>query len=186
MILYVNCCIRPESRTDRLARALLRRLEGPVTERKVHGLGLSPLSPETLNRRTALIEAGDYSDPMFDLAKEFAAAEQIVISAPYWDLSFPAELKVYLENIYVTGIVSEYDETGRPRGLCRGKKLWYVTTAGGPYEPAYSYGFLRDLARNYLGIPETALVKAEFLDIVGSDPEAILESAITALPEMAP
>ena len=186
MILYVNCCIRPDSRTDRLARALLRRLDGPVKERKVRQLGLKPLSLETLDRRTALIEAGDYADPMFDLAREFAAADQIVIAAPYWDLSFPAELKVYLENIYVTGIVSEYDETGRPRGLCRGEKLWYVTTAGGPYEPAYSYGFLRDLARNYLGIPKTELVKAEFLDIVGNDPEAILASAIAALPDVAP
>ena len=181
MILYINCCIRPNSRTDQLARALLRRLGGSVKERKVHELGLSPLSPETLDRRTALIEAGDYSDPMFDLAKEFAAADQIVVSAPYWDLSFPAELKVYLENIYVTGIVSAYDETGRPRGLCRGKKLWYVTTAGGPYEPGYSYGFLRDMAQNFLGIPETELVKAEFLDIAGNDPEAILQAAMEAL-----
>lgn len=50
------------------------------------------------------------------------------------DLSFPARLKIYLENIYVTGIVSKYDENGRPRGLCRAERLYYVTTAGGPFD----------------------------------------------------
>ena len=41
---------------------------------------------------------------MFDLASQFQQADEIVIAAPYWDLSFPAILKLYLENIYVTGV----------------------------------------------------------------------------------
>ena len=57
-------------------------------------------SYETLKKRTALIESGDYSDRMFDYAKQFASADTIVIAAPYWDLSFPALLKTYFENIY--------------------------------------------------------------------------------------
>ena len=49
---------------------------------------------------------------MFRYARQFAAADKIVIAAPLWDLSFPAQLKVYLENIYVTGIVTKYSDAG--------------------------------------------------------------------------
>lgn len=79
------------------------------------------------------------------------------------------------------GIASVYEEDGTPRGLCRAKKLWYVTTAGGKYIPDYSYGQIKALANGYFGIPETELVYAEYLDIVGCDPEQIMNDAIVAL-----
>ena len=139
------------------------------------------LDRETLNKRTSLIEQGDYSDPMFDYAKQFASADTIVIAAPYWDLSFPAMLKTYIENIYVTGIVSAYDESGMPVGLCKAKELYYVTTAGGPYDPTYSYGYIESLAKNYFGIPKTHLVKAEMLDIIGNDAEEILNQEVSRI-----
>ena len=115
---------------------------------------------------------------MFDYAKQFAGADTIIIAAPYWDLSFPATLKTYIENIYVTGIVSAYDESGMPVGLCKAKELYYVTTAGGPYDPTYSYGYIESLAKNFFGIPETHLVKVEMLDIEGYDAEEILKREI--------
>ena len=178
MTLYINCCVREESRTDRLARAVLQKLGGNFTERKLYKETLRPLDKETLKKRTALIESGDYSDRMFDCAKQFASADTIVIAAPYWDLSFPALLKTYFENIYITGIVSEYDENGLPHGLCKANDLYYVTTAGGPYDPTYSYGYVESLAKNFFGIPTTHLVKAEMLDIVGNDAEEILDREI--------
>ena len=46
-----------------------------------------------LATRDALREKEAYDSPMFALAREFAAAEKIVVAAPYWDLSFPAVLK---------------------------------------------------------------------------------------------
>lgn len=178
MTLYINCCIRESSRTDRLARAVLQKLGGSFTELKLYEENPKPLDSKTLAKRTALIEQGDYSESLFDYAKQFAAADIIVIAAPYWDLSFPAVLKIYLENIYVTGIVSEYGENGLPRGLCKAKELYYVTTAGGPYDPTYSYGYIESLAKNFFGIPTTHLVKAEMLDIIGNDAEKILNREI--------
>ena len=178
MTLYINCCVREESRTDRLARAVLQKLGGDFTELNLYEVNLKPLDKKTLNKRTALIEQGDYSDPIFDYAKQFASADSIVIAAPYWDLSFPATLKTYIENIYVTGIVSEYGENGMPRDLCKAQELYYVTTAGGPYDPTYSYGYIESLAKNFFGIPTTRLVKAEMLDIVGNDAEEILRRKI--------
>ena len=178
MTLYINCCVREKSRTDRLARAVLQKLGGDFTELKLYEESLKPLDRNMLNKRTALIELGNYSDPIFDYAKQFASEDTIIISAPYWDLSFPATLKTYIENIYVTGIVSAYDESGMPVGLCNAKELHYVTTAGGPYDPTYSYGYIESLAKNFFGIPETHLVKAEMLDIIGNNAEEILKQEI--------
>ena len=185
MTLYINCCVREESRTDRLARAVLQKLGGNFTELSLYEENLKPLDRETLNKRTALIELGDYSDPMFDYAKQFASADTIVIAAPYWDLSFPATLKNYIENIYVTGIVSAYNESGMPIGLCNAKDLYYVTTAGGPYDPTYSYGYIESLAKNFFGIPATHLVKAEMLDIIGNNADQILNREINSIAALA-
>ena len=181
MTLYINCCVREESRTERLAQAVLQKLGGDFTELNLYNENLKPLDGEMLNKRTALIEQGDYSDPMFDYAKQFASADTIVIAAPYWDLSFPASLKTNIENIYVTGIVSAYNESGLPVGLCKATELYYVTTAGGPYDPTYSYGYIESLAKNFFGIPETHLVKAEMLDIIGNNAEEILNQEVSRI-----
>ena len=178
MVLFVNACVRSDSRTEQLARALLERLDGEQEEVKLSEADLQPLSEERLLRRTELIGKGQFSDPMFRLARQFRRADLIVVAAPYWDLSFPAILKLYLENIYVTGLVSEYTETGEPRGLCRARKLWYVTTAGGPYVPDFSYDYIRALATGCFGIPETELVMAELLDVQGYDAEVIVAERI--------
>lgn len=181
MTLYINCCVRKESRTDRIARALLEKMGGEYTEIFLPDLDLKPLSAEASDKRDRLCAAGDYSDPMFDLARQFAAAERIVIAAPYWDSSFPSLLKIYLENIYVTGIVTKYLSDGSVAGLCRADELIYVTTAGGSYVPDFSYGYLETIAKDYFGIKTTRLIKAEMLDIVGADVEGILDEVIRAL-----
>ena len=181
MILYINACVRGESRTARIAETLLHKLGGEYEEVRLSEQVPEPLSEARLQRRTALIQRGDYSDPMFDLARQFQRAEIVVVAAPYWDLSFPAVLKLYFENIYVTGLVSEYGPDGMPRGLCRGRKLYYVTTAGGPYVPDFSYNYVRTLAVTCFGIPETELIAAEMLDVDGMDAEKLVEKAIEDL-----
>lgn len=177
MILYINSCVRSESRTNELAQELLSLYDEDYKEIYLPDMNLMPLTEETLNIRTKLIENGDYSDPMFDLAKEFASADLIVIAAPYWDLSFPSYLKLYIENIYINGIVTKYDETGIPVGLCKAERLYYVTTAGGPYEGDYSYGYIRSLATKYFGISETELIYAQNLDIEGTDAKELMDYA---------
>ncbi len=183
MVLYINSCVREDSRTDKIARAVLGKIGNDYKELYLPEENLQPLSRERLERRTMLIESGDYSDEIFSYAKQFASADKIVISAPFWDLSFPSLLKLYIENIYVTGIVSEYTADGRPRGLCKAKELIYVTTAGGPYVPDYSYGYIKDLCENYLGISEVNLIYAEMLDVDGFDEERIVSKVIDDINE---
>jgi len=183
MILYINSCVRNDSRTHKIAKAVLRKLGGEYTEIYLPDKNLQPLSSEMLEKRMKLTEQGDYSDAMFNYAKQFAAADTIVISAPFWDLSFPAILKIYIENIYVTGIVSEYAPDGSPHGLCKAKELIYITTAGGPYVSDYSFGYIKELAEKYMGIPKTKLIKAEMLDVEGFDAEKIVQDAIKSINE---
>lgn len=185
MVLYINCCPREESRTDRLARALLGKL-GEYEELPLYETDIGPLGPESLAYRTALVAKRDFRDPIFDYAKQFASADTVVIAAPFWDLSFPAKLKAYLENIYVIGLVSAYDDSGMPAGLCRAGKMYYVTTAGGPFDGRFGYEYLRALTHDCFGIRESELIMAEMLDVVGNDPEQILRDAYAAyglLPE---
>lgn len=177
MILYVNCCVREGSRTAALAENLISKLGGQCTEINIGKENIQPLSRERLEKRTELIAKGDYSSEIFDYAKQFAAADKIVIAAPYWDLSFPSILKIYIENIFVTGITFRYSEEGIPVGLCKAEKLYYVTTAGGPYVPDFSYGYVRSAA-DMLGIKNTELIKADMLDIIGNDPDKILKEAM--------
>ncbi len=179
MILYLDCCVRETSRTRRLAAALLEKLgEDERRTRYLYKEKLSALDEERLLERERLLAAGEYDAPAFRYAREWAEADTIVIAAPFWDLSFPSVLKTYLENIYVTGIVSRYGKDGRPEGLCRAVRLYYVTTSGGPLDERYGYGYIKTLAEDYFGIPEVRLIKAEMLDVDGFDAETIMKEAI--------
>ncbi len=178
MILYVNACVRDGSRTRRLAEYLLNKLDGPVTEVKLEELSFPKVDQAFLDLRDGLIQRGEFGHPLFDQARQFAAADTVVTAAPYWDLSFPALLKQYFEQITVCGVTFSYSPEGIPQGLCRARELYYVTTAGGPL-PAqdHGYGYVKALAEGFYQIPKTKLIKAEGLDIVGADVEAILRQA---------
>ncbi len=185
MILFINSCVRSESRTLRLAQALLDRLDGPVAEVRTAQMQLPTADEDFLRRRDSLIAEGRLDDHMFDAARQFAAADVIVIAAPYWDLSFPASLKQYLEQVNVVGITFHYTPEGVPEGLCRAKKLYYVTTAGGYYVPEeYGYGYVSALAHGYYGIGDTCQIQAVGLDIVGADVEAIIQEAEDRIGQM--
>ena len=122
---------------------------------------------------------------MFSLARQFADAETIVIAAPYWDLSFPASLKQYFEQINVTGITFRYTEEGFPQGLCRADRLFYVTTAGGCYVPEeFGFGYIKALAQNFYDIQDIRLIKASGLDIDGADVNDIMAAAEETLENM--
>ena len=177
MTLYINACVRKKSRTDELARELLNVLGVSYTERRLTDEPLLALSEERLAYRTEQLAKKNFCDPIFSYAREFANADIIVISAPFWDLSFPTLLKLYIENIYAIGIVSQYNEDGTPQGLCRAHQLYYVTTAGGLYDPRYSYDYIKELCTKYCGIKDVRLIKAETLDIVGCDVSQILQDA---------
>jgi FMN-dependent NADH-azoreductase len=182
-LLYVDSCVnRATSRTERLAQELLGRLEAPDVHRETLVLEeehLTPLDGELASLRIACLAAGDFSHPVYDYAKQFAAADEVVIAAPYWDFSVPAMLKCYLERLCSQGITFLYSAEGVPTGLCRARRVWYMTTAGG-YIGEFDYGLdqVRAICQGYFGIPEVRGFRAEGLDIVTNDVEAIMAAAL--------
>lgn len=174
-ILFLNACIRPCSRTLELAEALLQRLQGDIREVRLQEASLSALDLDGMEKRHRAAQNQDFSDALFDAAKQFADADILVIAAPYWDLMFPAVLKTYLENVTVSGITFYYSEQGRPQSLCRAKQLYYVTTAGGFIgQNDFGFSYIKALAQNFFGITEIHRYAAEGLDVFGADVEEIL------------
>ena len=107
----------------------------------------------------------------------FARADTVLIGAPYWDLSFPAALKIWVENIYVRNLTFRYTPEGEPVGLAQGKQAVYITTAGSPVgENDWGAGYMRAVLTT-LGIPEFRSIRAEGIDIQGWDVQGILRRA---------
>lgn len=176
-ILFVNACARPESRTKLLANHVLSLLPGQVETVDLNTEHIPLLDGSELEKRNDLLARGELDAPMLRYARQFAQADTIVIAAPYWDLMFPALLKIYLEAITVSGITFKYNE-GRPYSLCRAKKLIYITTAGGPIgEYDFGFQYVSTMAQGFFGIHDVHCIRAENLDIIGADVEAILSQA---------
>lgn len=184
-ILFINACVRSNSRTLELANAVLEFLNGNVTEINLEQEAIRPLTGSSLADRDMLLRSGSLDDISLRHAHQFASADLIVLAAPYWDLSFPAAVKAYLEAVTVTGVTFHYTEEGFPEGLCKASKLIYITTAGGPimnYNLGYDY--VKALSQLYYGIPEVQCIKAENLDIIGADVSGILQAAKNSIPEI--
>lgn len=175
-ILFINACVRENSRTMVLAKSVMKDMCGDVVEINLNTEKIESLNRESLEKREVLVHAGDFNDPMFRFAKQFATADEIVVAAPFWDLGFPSILKTYLEQITVAGITFEY-RNGRPFGLCRANKLTYITTSGGPIFEDYGYTYVKALARNFYGIGETKAYRAMNLDVEMITAEELLEKA---------
>ena len=99
-------------------------------------------------------------------------ADAVLIAAPYWDLSFPSALKIWVEHMYVRNLTFRY-ENDRPVGLCSGRASCYITTSGSLIgENDWGAGYLRAVLQT-LGIPGFTSFRAEALDLDGSDEKEI-------------
>ena len=182
--LFVNACMRgEESRTLKLCREYLAG-KSDVEEVNLAVAGLTPFDAVRVAYRIEKQRAKAWDDPIFSLSRQFADADEIVIGAPYWDLSFPAALKIYIEHVSVCDIAFHYTKDARCEGLCKAKRLVYIAACGGFVEGAnYGYDYLCGIAKMF-GIPETRFVAAEGLDIVGIDVEAQMGKALAQIAEL--
>ena len=178
MILFINACVREKSRTKALADYYLSKQKDEVCEICLDKVAFHAVDEDFLNLRDSLLQKGDFEAPIFGLARQFAAADEILIAAPFWDLSFPATLKQYFEQINVIGVTFKYSENGVPQGLCKAKRLNFITTSGGDYFPEeFGFGYIKALANNFYGIKDVRMIKATGLDIYGADVNEIIASA---------
>ena len=180
-VLFVNSCISQRgesSRTLLLAKAFLEAVPAAEVEEVTpeQMLALKPFDVEMLNQRDELHRAGKFDDPMYDLARQFCAADLIVVAAPYWDMSYPAALRTYIEHISANGVAYHYDQFG-PHGDAKASRLVYLTS-GGDFEREDSVGVVhwRQLCVQF-GIPQFDYVFAGGLDIDPAKTEDLLEGA---------
>lgn len=181
-ILFINACVRKDSRTLVLAKNVMKDMSGEIVELNLNSENIEPLNTELLEKRDSLLRDGSLEDDMFRYARQFAEADEIIIAAPFWDLAFPAKLKIYLEQITVSGITFRYIE-GRPSGLCKAKRLTYITTSGGPIFADFGYSYVKTLAQNFYGIEQTQAVRAMNLDVDMISAEELLEKATISVIE---
>ena len=172
-LLFVNACISMKgeagSRTYKMCREYLDKHLTAHPNTKVEEVKLEVIRPQPFDRETILhrenrVDKGLFDDPIFDLSRQFIAADFILVGAPYWDLSFPAVLKAYIEHVTVRDLAFRF--TGEKIvGQARAKKLVYITTAGG-YVGDYDFGadYFRGLCGFY-GIGEFESLSQEGLDI---------------------
>ncbi len=92
--LFIDACVREDSRTRTLCRAYMDGYwagkETEIRKRELNQEPLVPLNRERLRQRDRDIAAGSFAPEKYRYAIEFAEAEEILVGAPYWDCSFPA------------------------------------------------------------------------------------------------
>jgi FMN-dependent NADH-azoreductase len=127
-LVVIDACIRgEESRTRRMAEpivgALAKRYE--ITRFDLTEMDIKPLTPATYAERAA----GMVPQWALEAARTVAEADRIVVVAPFWDMSFPAVVKVFFEHISLFDIT--FTDNGRSCvGLCKCEKVMYITTRG--------------------------------------------------------
>lgn len=128
-LIIIDACVREdESRTRRIAEPVISALSKrygitrynlPEMER------LTPLDPVLFKERGQ----GDIPAWAVRAAKDIADADRILIAAPFWDMSFPAVLKCFFEQISLFDIT--FTDDGKTCvGLCKEPKVLYITTRG--------------------------------------------------------
>lgn len=188
-VLVIDGCIRKEtSRTWKLADAFLssfqqRYLESgeeiAIERLFLPEMELQCLKGEFFDERERLLASGNIHHPRFQYAHQFAQADKIVVAAPFWDLSIPAILKVYIENISVEGITFTCNKNGIT-GMCKASKLLFFTTRGGIYgdgELEHGARYLKALCKMF-GITWFGCICAEGIDELVKDSDKIMDQAL--------
>ena len=177
-VLFINGCVREKSRTKALADYLISKLDGEVIRVDLQNENIAPLDAQRLSERDSALLNKDTQHKILKYAVQFSNADIIVVASPFWDLSFSSLIKVYFENVTAVGVTFDYDKNGIPFGMCKAKKLYYVTTAGGQiFNKDFGYGYIRELCRSFYGIPQVEFISAQGLDIIGADVESIMDDA---------
>ncbi|MCM2461685.1 FMN-dependent NADH-azoreductase [Pseudomonas sp. LARHCG127] len=141
-----------------------------VTYRDLAADAISHFSAQTLVAAGTSAELRDAAlkheaDLSASAMAEFLAADAVVIAAPMYNFSIPTQLKAWIDRIAVAGQTFRYTEAG-PEGLCGGKKLVIVSTAGGLHAGQPSGVGHEDylkLVFGFLGITDIEFVRAEGL-----------------------
>lgn len=180
-LIYINACMRAGSRTQRIATPIIQEL---CKRYNVETVDLTKnMYPVADNNTLEDRNQGIVPQEHVAIAKKIAAADRIVIAAPFWDMSFPSALKVFFENMSLFGVT--FDSNAKEcYGLCKAEKVMYITTrgmninTGDPLEQATPY--IKALSHLW-GWGGLTVISAQNMDY--STPEEIEERVSKAIEE---
>jgi FMN-dependent NADH-azoreductase len=153
-----------------------------VTEAWVEGAFTPPEG-----HSAAASEAIRVSDGLVD---ELLSADELVIATPIYNLSVPASLKAWIDQIVRYGRTFTIGAEGY-KGLVEGKRVTVLVTSGGDFRPggaAGGYNFLEPYLRailGFIGIAEVRFVYAHSLNQADEAREQSLAEAQTTVRELA-
>ncbi|MBE6336045.1 MAG: hypothetical protein E7066_05155 [Lentimicrobiaceae bacterium] len=126
-LFYVDACLREGSNTKKIADAIFDELSNKYEMETVRlsDCSFPIVNNDILNDRANGIVPEEY----VEMAKKLAAADRLVIAAPFWDMSFPSALKVFFENMSLFNVTFASNEK-ECFGLCKAEKVLYITTRG--------------------------------------------------------
>lgn len=185
-LLYIDCCIRGDySRTKIIADAFLQELRKKnifsLETVVLNDIDINSLDRSHYELREQLLAEGKTDDSLFNLAKQFAEADEIVVSAPFWDMGIPAKLKIYFENVSVSGFTFAYDGV-EFSGLCRARRMTYITTRGMDIEDSsvmeQASPYLYALTK-FFGIDSFEMISAYGLDVRPDEADHMVANAVS-------
>ena len=127
-LVYIDACIRDEdSRTKKIATPLIEKLNNKydITTFVINDLKLDIVQKELIKKRLK----GDIPDYIIKWAETIRDADRVVISAPFWDMSIPSSLKVFIELCSILNVTFKSNNK-TCYGNCKSKKVLYITTRG--------------------------------------------------------
>ena len=126
-LFYIDACLRDGSNTKKIAEAVISELSKryDIKTIRLSDHNFPVVNNDILNDRNNGYVPEDY----VEIARKIAAAERLVIAAPFWDMSFPSALKVFFENMSLFNVTFGSNEK-ECYGLCKAEKVLYITTRG--------------------------------------------------------
>jgi FMN-dependent NADH-azoreductase len=178
-LFYIDSCLRSGSNTKVIADALIERLSEryEVETIKLSDYDFPVVKDDILNERSS----GYVPEEYVQIARKIADADRLVIAAPFWDMSFPSALKVFLENMSLFNVTFASNEK-ECYGLCKAEKVLYITTrgmnikTGDEMEQATPY--IKAISKLW-GLGELHVIAAENMDYSSEEQKAEkIQSAI--------
>lgn len=195
-VLYIKANVKPSggSRSFNVSDEFIEAYKknnphDEITTLDLYEEDIKFLSPQDVQTAFGPKTEQSKSHPILKYAYQFLEADKYVISAPFWNLAFPAIVKAYADYICITGITFQYTENG-PVGLCQGKKAVHVVSRGGHYLEGPTTDFemgdrYLKVLFGFLGIHEFSTIAIEGVDVMGADVEGIVGKAVAQAQQLA-
>lgn len=181
IILHIDSSIKntEQSASRTLSKKMVHHLTASHKDAKVEYLDIVAEKIPAIDGRFFTMKPEDNK-----FLQQFLKADIIVIGAPMYNFSIPAQLKNWFDHIVIAGQTFKY-ENGKPQGLVADKKVFILSTRNGNYNNDLS---LMDHQESYLktilgfiGISDPIIIRAEGLtsidkkDQIMADAEAAIQ-----------